>query len=99
MIDFENINKRFIAAYDDRMKSEKLQFWSKKDFNIKYKFHKGWVSVKKAMELARKHHLHFSPAGHFVETYIVAFILNATFGNCNDSRAALYFVGKELNIK
>lgn len=99
MIDFKYINERFIVKCNSRMSSEKLQFWNKKDFQKDYKFDKNWVTVKKAIEIAKKHNCHFSPAGYFIETYIVSFLINSTFGNCNDSRAALYFVGKKLNIK
>lgn len=99
MIDFKYINERFIVKCNSRMSSEKLQFWNKKDFQKDYKFDKNWVTVKKAIEIAKKHNCHFSLAGYFIETYIVSFLINSTFGNCNDSRAALYFVGKKLNIK
>lgn len=36
------------------MSSEKLQFWNKKDFQKDYKFDKNWVTVKKAIEIAKK---------------------------------------------
>ena len=46
MIDFEDINERFIVKCNGKMSSEKLQFWNKKDFPKDYKFDKNWVTVK-----------------------------------------------------
>lgn len=94
MIDFEKLDKEYVVKYDERKTCRFAYIWSKKDFPKKPS-KKRFISVSEAFEKVKEHKWHFYPAGHYVDTYLVAYDLNEELGTCTNDWGSLYFIGKK----
>lgn len=101
MIDFKEMDEKYIVRYDESKSCMFAYLWSKKDWPC-YKDGKkglwdgdfGWISVSEAYSYMKDKGYHFYPAGRYKETYVDAYKLNETFGECTDDRVSLYLIGK-----
>ena len=101
MIDFSEMDEKYIVRYCEAKTCCFAYLWAKKDWSCyksgkrgKEKGDYGWISVSEAYARMKKKGYHFFPEGYYKETYIDAYKLNKTFGDCTDDRLSLYFVGK-----
>lgn len=105
MVDFSEMDEKYIVRYDESKSCMFAYLWSKKDWPC-YKDSKkglwkkdfGWIPVSEAYEHVKNKGYHFYPAGRYKETYIDAYRLNEILGDCTDDRISLYLIGKENNV-
>lgn len=91
-MDFKNLDEKYVVEYDKKKNCAFVYLWSKKSFRKKPS-RRNHISVSAAFKKAKECKWHFDPAGHFIDTYLVAYELNEMLGVCTDDWASLYFVG------
>lgn len=104
MLDFEELDRKFIVQYNETKKCKFANIWTKDECPNHRNGSKGkkdgdfgWISVSDAYKHLLQKNYHFYPAGNHKETYLIAYELNSQFGDCTDDRISLYLIAKKNN--
>ena len=96
MLNYDELDKKFIVEYDEDKTCMFAYLWDKRDFPNHNVNEPGWISVSEVYKKCLEHKWHFYPAGWYRDTLIAGYELNETFGECTDDLRALYVVGKKV---